>query len=144
MKQLLLMIAAAVAITSAAKTQCLTHVKYTAGKMEVYDSTMTLTESRDAQFEFETTDKGFTAVPEGNMDDALHGTLKKLTCQWDKPFVNGKIIMLCDVDDNHEHIEGATITIEAIDSKITVTMHAPKEYPNRIIRVIVDKYEEIK
>jgi len=139
-----MMAAVTAAFFTQAKAQCLVHVKYIANKMEIYDSTMTLTSTKDdGQFVFETTEKGFTGTHDGNDEEALHGTLKTLTCNWGKPFIDGKIVMVCDVDDNHEHIDGATITIEAIDKKITILMHA-KEYPDRIIKLIIDSYEEVK
>jgi hypothetical protein len=143
MKQTLLLLAALCLISAGLKAQCPAHVKYTASKMEIYDSTMTLTDSKDVVTTFETTDKGFTGSQEGD-EDVLQGTLKSATCDWKEAYVNGKMVMVCDITDPHETIENAMVTIEAVNGKITITMHAKKEYPNRIIRLPVDKYEEVK
>lgn len=143
MKQLLLSLAVLFSISAGVKAQCPVNVKYTAAKMEILDSTMTLQDSKDIVTVFETSEKGFTGTQEGNEDDQLHGALKSAKCDWKEAYVNGKIVMICDITDAHETVENATVTIEAKDGKITIILHA-KEYPNRIIRLPVDKYEEVK
>ncbi len=140
---MLLLAVTLIAVFAQTNAQCLTHVKYTASKMEMLDSTMTSTGTKDASFIFETTEKGFTGTPDGNDDEALQGTLKKLTCDWKQPYINGKIVMVCDVHNSHEDIVDATITIEAVDGKITIILHA-NEYPDKIIKLLIDKYEEVK
>jgi hypothetical protein len=37
----------------------------------------------------------------------------------------------------------ATMTIEAVDGKITIVLNA-KEHAGQLIRLVIDKYEEIK
>ena len=143
MKKLFALLTASVLFFGYTKAQCLTHVKYSASSMQVLDSTMQQVGSKDVSFVMEVTEKGFTATQDGQDDDAFHGTLKKLTCDWKEPYKNGKIIMICDVHTNNEDIVDADITIEAVDGKITITMHA-KEHANEILKLAIDKYDEVK
>ena len=143
MKKILILVAALFIAIISVKAQCPAHVKYTAGKMEMLDSGMNLVDSKDGATVLETTAKGFSAGQEDHEDDSLFGTLKSVTCNWQEPYKNGKITMVCDVHTNHEDLVGVMVTIEAVNGKITIILHA-KEYPDRIIRLPIDKYEEVK
>lgn len=144
MKQLLLLVAITGAVMLQGRAQCLTHVKYYASKMEVLDTTLTLQDTRDEPFSIETRADGFTGIRENEVADSLHGVLQKVTCDWKEPFKNGKITMIADVhSQNGDDLSGATITIEAVEGKINITLRA-KERPERVLRLVVDKYEELK
>lgn len=144
MKQLLLLLAITGAFMVQGRTQCLTHVKYYASKMEILDTTLTLQDTRDEPFTVETRADGFTGIRENDVADSLHGVLKTVTCNWTEPFKNGKITMQCDVhSQNGDDLSDATITIEAVEGKLSIILRA-KERPERVMRLVVDKYEELK
>jgi len=143
MKQLLLLLALTGAFITKGRTQCLTHVKYYASKMEVLDTTLTLLDTKEEPLTFETRADGFTGIRENEVADSLHGTLKTLTCDWKEPFKDGKITMICDVHGGPEDLSNATIIIEAVEGKLTIQLRA-KERPEKVIRLVVDKYEELK
>jgi len=143
MKHLLLIIATCTAFVMHAKTQCLTRVKYSASKMEILDTAMNVLETKEESLTFETNPKGFTGIRVEDESDSLHGVLKSLTCDWKEPFKNGKITMVCDVQGKDHDMQDANITIDAEDGKIIILVRA-KEQPDKIIRLVVDKYEEIK
>lgn len=143
MKQLLLLLALTVAFITKGHAQCLTHVKYYASQMEMLDSSFNHQGTKDEPFTIETRPDGFTGIRENEVEDSLHGVLKNVTCNWGEPFKNGKITMVCDVTSKDEDVGEATITIEAIEGKINITLRA-KERPERILRLVVDKYEELK
>ena len=144
MKQLLLLLALTGAFITNGRAQCLTHVKYYASKMEVLDSTLTLQDTREEPFTIETRADGFAGIRENEVADSLHGVLKNLTCNWTEPFKNGKITMRCDVhSQNGDDLSDATIIIEAVEGKINITLRA-KERPERVLRLVIDKYEEVK
>jgi len=144
MKHLLLLVALTGAFMLQGRAQCLKHVKYYASKMEVLDSTLTLQDTRDEPFTIETRADGFTGIRENDVADSLHGVVKNLTCNWTEPFKNGKITMIADVhSQNGDDLSAATITIEAVEGKISITLRA-KERPERVLRLVVDKYEELK
>jgi hypothetical protein len=143
MKHLLLILLAQAALTAATKAQCLTHVKYYASKMEILDTAMTVVDTKEENFTVETRADGFTGIREADIDDSLHGALKTLTCNWNEPFKNGTIKMVCDVQGRDQDMSGATITIEAKDSHIYIYLHA-QEQPDKTLRLVVDKYEEVK
>lgn len=144
MKHLLLLLTLTVAFMVQGRAQCLTHVKYYASKMQVLDSTLTLQDTREEPFSIETRADGFTGIRENEVADSLHGVLKQVTCNWTEPFKNGKITMRCDVhSQNGDDLSDATITIEAVNGEINVTLRA-KERPERVLRLVIDKYEELK
>jgi hypothetical protein len=142
MKNLLLIIVALFTLLATAKSQCLAHIKYTAAKMEMVDSALNVRESKDVTTVFETTEKGFTATQEGD-DNVFKGTLKSLTCDWKELYKNGKMQLICDIQSNNEDLHDVKITVEASDGKISILLDA-KEHPGELIRLIVDKYEEVK
>ncbi len=142
MKKLPLLLVTLLIVSTAVKAQCPANVKYTSAKMEMYDSTMKLMGSHDVVTVFETNEKGFTATQQGDEEIVLHGDMKSSKCDWQELNVKGKMVMICDITDPHETVENATVTIEAVDGKLTITMKA-KEYADRVMRFVVDKYEPV-
>jgi len=143
MKNILLVITASIAFLMNAKAQCLTHVKYSAGKMEILDTALNVMDAREQPFTFETYAGGFTGIREEELDDSLHGVLKTVACNWKEPFKNGSITMVCDVRGKDQDMQDAQITIEAVEGKINILLRV-KEQPDKVIRLVVDKYEELK
>jgi len=143
MKLLLLTIAASMAFFTQAKTQCLTHVKYTAAKMEILDADMNVTDTKEEPLTFETRAGYFTGIREEEITDSIHGQISNVTCNWKEPFKNGKITIECNITGKDNDMGDATVTIEAVEGKINILISA-KARPGQIIRVVVDKYEEIK
>jgi len=109
--------------------------------MQVLDSTMEVKGSQDVTVILELSDKTLEGVK--NVIDSLHGTVKTVKCDWKEPYKNGKVVMVCDVHTPDEDLLGVTITIEAVDGKLTILLVA-KEHPDELIRLAIDKYEEIK
>lgn len=143
MKHLLATIVVAIAFAASGKAQCLTHVKYSASRMQILDSSLTQQGEKEEPFTITTRSDGFTGIRENEVEDSLHGVLKSIDCSgWKEPFKNGTITMVCDVEGQQETMN-ATITIEAIEGKLTITIRA-KDRPDRILRLAVDKYEELK
>ncbi|HWB25377.1 MAG TPA: hypothetical protein VG738_07845 [Chitinophagaceae bacterium] len=143
MKQLLLMLLVSSAAIINTKAQCLTHVKYSAGKMEILDTALNVLDTKEEGYSVETRADGFTGIREEELDDSLHGVLKSVTCNWKEPFKNGTITMVCDVQGKEQAMSNATITIEAKEGHIYIYLRA-QEQPDKVLRLVVDKYEEIK
>lgn len=143
MKHLLVTILLAIAFAATTKAQCLTHVKYSASRMQILDSSLNQQGEKEEPFTIITRADGFTGIRENEVEDSLHGVLKSIDCSgWKEPFKNGIITMVADIEGKEETVSG-TITIEAIEGKITITMRV-KERPDHILRLVVDKYEELK
>jgi hypothetical protein len=105
------------------------------------DSGMNVKGSQDAPVILVISEKTLEGVK--NDIDSLHGTVKSLKCDWKEPYKNGKVIMVCDIKTPDEDLLDVAITIEAVDGKITILL-ITKEHPDELIRLLVDKYEEIK
>lgn len=143
MKHLLLIVIASTAFILNANAQCLAHVKYSASKMEILDTSLALQDTREEPLTFEVRPDGFTGIRENQVEDSLHGVLKSVTCNWKEPFKNGTITMICDVQGAEHDMQDAQITIEAVEGKLTIYLRV-KEQADKVIRLPIDKYEEVK
>lgn len=133
--------AAALTFGLMAKAQCPAKVVYTVSKIEMLDSGLNVQDTKDVNATFLTSPTGILIHKSENQNDDMTGTISKLTCNWAQPYKNGKVVIISDIHDEHEDLVGITITIEAVNGKITKLMHAV-EYPDKLIRLLVDKYEE--
>jgi hypothetical protein len=109
--------------------------------MEMLDSSLKVMDTRDVNATFETTSTNVYIHKSENEGDTMSGAIHSATCNWSQPYKNGKVIIIGDVQDEHENLKDVTITIEAVEGKITILLHA-QEYPDKLIRLQVDKYEE--
>ncbi len=138
---MLLLAATALIFSLASNAQCATKVLYTISKLEMLDSAMQVTDTKDVTATFATSPSGIFVHKSEKEGDTMAGTIIKATCNWAEPYKNGKVVIVSDIHQTNEDLAGATITIEAINGKITILMHAV-EYPDKLIRLLVDKYEE--
>jgi hypothetical protein len=141
MKKMILLASAAIAFSLTVNAQCPTKVLYTLSKMEMLDSGMHVTDTRDITATLETSATGIFIHKSENEGDTMTGTINKATCDWREPYKNGKVVMICDMHDEHEDLKSATMTIEAVDGKITILLNAV-EHPEMRLRLQVAKYEE--
>lgn len=74
-----------------------------------------------------------------NGSHELDGTVKTYTCNWDKPYQNGKTVITTLIVDGGQSLN-ATITIVGKDGKITLTFEAP-EMPGEKIQLVATKFE---
>ncbi len=142
MKKLILLAASAIVFTLAATAQCPAKVVYKISKLEILDSTMQVTGTKDVTATFETTDTTIFVRRSEDENDTMTGVIHKATCKWDEPFKNGTTTIIGDVNEVNEALKNVTITIAAINGQITILMHAPVEYPNKLIKLYVDSYEQ--
>ena len=141
MKKLILLAASAISFTLAVKAQCPSKVVYTVSKMEILDSTMQVTGTKEVTATFETTDSTVFIKRSENEGDTMAGIIHKATCKWDEPFKNGITTIISDLNEVNEALKNVTISIEGINGKITILLHAV-EYPDKLIKLYVDSYEQ--
>ena len=75
--------------------------------------------------------------------EVMTATVVSTTCEWKDAFKTGKTTLQAKFKDDDGAEKDATITIEGKDGKITCLM-TQKERPDRVIKVVADKFEEQK
>ena len=140
MKKMLILAATALLLSHSTKAQCPEKVVYTVSKLEMLDSALNITDTKEVTATLETTENGILIHKSTNEADTLAGPITKTTCSWIDPYKNGKVVIIADLHDERENLNSATITIEAVNGKITILLRAV-EYPDKLIRLQVDKYE---
>ncbi len=123
------------------KAQCPGKVVYHASKMEMLDSGLNVRDSKEVKATVSTWDTRILVRASEAESDTMGGVIKKTTCNWREPYKNGKTIIIADIQERQDLLKDAVITIEAVDGKITILLHAA-EHPDNLIKLLVDKYED--
>jgi hypothetical protein len=71
----------------------------------------------------------------------MTGAIKSDSCNWKKPFKEGKSVLKATFTREGEDSKNATITIEGKDGKVSFLMEID-EMPDKKIRIVADKFEE--
>ena len=144
MKKSLLILSVLVAFTTTSLfAQCGKTVIWTAPKAEFMDEAGNIQDTKEVNVIIKTTNKEITIVHSDDVNDTLKGTVKEDTCDWKEPFKNGKTILKADLADHGGKYENSTITIEAKESKISISiqMETP-DGKKLVIRIPVESYKE--
>ena len=141
MKKLLLLATALLCLHFFSQAQCQKEVAWTSSKTEFLDGSQNVQDTKPDNVVMTVTKTNVKILPNQNEDDAMSGTIKSVTCDWKEPYKNGSMIIQSELSDAHGDVKNATITISAKDGKITILLEA-KEFPDRKLRLTVDKYEE--
>ena len=141
MKKIVTAIVVCLAITSLSYAQCDKKVTIKASKTEYLgaDSSVERTVDEPSEIVFDKT--SITIVP-GSEEKKMTGTISSYTCNFSKPFKDGKLVLKASLTNSGGESRGISITIESKDGKTTLI--AQPEGRDRIIRVIVDTFEESK
>lgn len=141
MKKLFLSILILSGLGMAAKAQCDKPVRLSSSKTYYLNASYQVQGSKDENVIIDITKTSIAITPDGKPDDILSGTIKEMTCDWKVPFKEGKMVIKSDLIDASGDIKDATITIEGVNGKITLTAEA-KEKPGQILRLEVEKFEQ--
>jgi hypothetical protein len=117
-------------------------VRYISHKTENLDSLKKVQDTRDETVTVEVTKTGISIIPGDNPDEMLAGSFTDISCLWKDAFINGKTIIKTKLVDPHGDGNTATITIEGAAGKITILVEV-KEFPDKKLRLLVDKHEEL-
>ena len=123
------------------QAQCQKEIAWTSSKTEFLDGSQNVQDTKPDHVVMTVTKTNVKILPNQNEDDAMSGTIKSVTCDWKEPYKNGNMVIQSELSDAHGDVKNATITISAKDGKITILLEA-KEFPDRKLRLTVDKYEE--
>jgi len=143
MKKLACAFVALVAFTTIASAQCEKKVLWSAPKADFVDENGSVQDTKNVNVAIYTSKKSIRITHDDDLTDSLYGAIKEFTCDWKQPFKNGKSIIKADLQEKNGEYVNSTITIEATDSKIliTISMIAP-DGRKMIIRVPVEGYKE--
>lgn len=125
----------------AVKAQCDKPVRLNSSKTYYLNASYQVQGSKDENVIIDITKTTIAITPDGKPDDIISGTIKEMTCDWKVPFKEGKMVIKSDLVDASGDTKDATITIEGVNGKLTVTAEA-KEKPGQILRLEIDKFEQ--
>ena len=121
--------------------QCDQKVVWTAPKAEFADSTGNVMETKDVKVVIWTNRKEVKITHSDDETDTLQGLIKEFSCNWQQAFKNGKTVMKLDLTDRNSQMANSIITIEAKESKISVTILAETPDGKKMIKIPVDSYK---
>jgi len=132
-----------IGIHAATNAQCDKNLKITASKTEYLDSTGQVQRTDDENSTIDITGKDIVINP-GSEENIMRGKIKSAVCEWKVPFKEGKTVIKTDLErTGGGEARATTITIEGKDGKVTIIAKAD-DFPNRLIRLSLDKFEETK
>lgn len=143
MKQFILFALAVTAMAFSANAQCDKTLRIKSSRTDYLNAAMEVQGGKDENVVIDITKTLVSITPNGNEDDAMHGKIKEMTCDWKVPFKEGKTIIKTDLEDASGDTKDAVITIEGKDGKITVLAEA-KGMPDRKMKLLVNTFEEAK
>lgn len=143
MQNIILAIALLLFTAFASQAQCDKKVKWHATSRDIIDSEGKVVNTKPATITIETSGKTVSLDMLEYPDQKADGVVKEVTCNWTELFKNGTAVYNAVLTRVNGDTTGATITIEAKDGKITLTINVEKAR-GRIVRMNIDKYEEVK
>src|SRR6188474_3992188 len=123
-------------------SQCDKKMKWNASKAEMYDNNGTLLDTKTGSIIVETDQQKISVVFKESSEAGLEGTIKEKACEWKEAFRNGKTIYHTSVNIDGKTSD-ATFTVEAKDSKTTITL-AIEIMQGKKFLLYIDTYEEVK
>lgn len=119
-------------------SQCDKKIQLTSSKTEYLDAAGNVQRTKDENTVIDINKTEISISPDGQ---TMIGTVKFESCKWTKPFKEGKSILTVTIEDQGGQAKTGTITIEGKDGKVYFIL-APDDNPNKIIRVLIEKFEE--
>jgi len=145
MKKIPIILAVLTAINISVFAQCDKKVAWSASKADFMDEAGNIQDTKNVTVAIYTNKKEIKITHSDDVMDTLQGVIKEFSCDWKQPYKNGKTVMKADLmEKNGEHMN-SIITIEAIESKISISinMEGP-DGKKMVIKIPVDNYKEEK
>ena len=127
--------------TISTKAQCNQKVIIVSSKTNHLNNNKDVQSSVDETTTIEYDQKEISVSP-GN-DQAMHGTIKSVSCEWKTPFKNGKTVLKAALEGQQGQTMNLTITIEGNEGKINFLAEMDENSDEKI-SIVVDKFEEKK
>jgi hypothetical protein len=141
MKKLISFTIALFAIGYAASAQCGSKVSWNAPKADIVDKDGKLVTTLPGKVLVETSQTSILMRHDEEGRDDLKGSVSELKCDWKEPYKNGRITFRTTLEDASGDLKPASVTIEAVNGKITITV-TPDQIEKGKIRIEVDSYKE--
>jgi|SRR6516164_8232907 hypothetical protein len=127
---------------TSAFAQCDQKVIWTAPKAEFADEAGNVQETKDVTVIIRTNRKEIKITHSDDETDTLQGLIKEFNCDWKEAFKTGKTVMKVDLSDRNSQMMNSVVTIEAKDSKISVSILAQApDGTKKLIKIPVDNYK---
>ncbi len=120
--------------------QCGKTTVLSSSKTEYLDGSYAVQRTVEEKSSIEINKSEIIIIP-GNEQSKMTGAIKSDSCNWKKPFREGKSVVKATFTREGEDPKNATITIEGKDGKVSFLMEID-EMPDKKIRIMVDKFEE--
>lgn len=133
MKKLFLLTIAFIAIGLISKAQCDGATKWTCIKMKIIDADGNVQNEMDDNIIVEVSNKNVVVTP-GDETRKMEGSVDEFICKWTTSGKDGKTIIKSKLTDM-EKTRNATITIEGVNGKVTITLEAPEETTKIVLEV---------
>ncbi|HEX4850195.1 MAG TPA: hypothetical protein VFV08_05270 [Puia sp.] len=143
MKRVLLVAVVLAGISFSGKAQCDKKTSWTGAKAEFLDASGNVERALDEKIVFQLSASEIRVVHGGQEDDALTGTVTQTSCNWSEKYKNGKAVLTAKLTEANGGSMDGSVTIEAKDGKITITLQLQGPNGTKIIRVPVDSYKEL-
>ena len=141
MKKLITFTIALFAIGYVANAQCTGKVSWNAAKADMLDKDGNFMGSLPGKVLVQTSQTQILMRHDEQGRDDLTGAVTDLKCEWKEPFKNGKISFRTTLEDASGDLKPSSVTIEAVDGKITITVTADDKEKGKI-RISVDSYKD--
>lgn len=141
MKKFFVLTIAFITVAIISKAQCDGITKWSCTKMKIIDESGNTVHEKDEHVTLEISNKNISVTPEDD-PDKMNGAVSDYTCNWPEPGKNGKTILKSELTSNDGKLRHATVTIEAVNGKITITLEATEE-PTKIVLEVAE-YAAVK
>jgi hypothetical protein len=121
-------------------SQCDKKIRITSTKTEYLDAAGNVQRTKEENTIIEFDNTGISISPDGQI---MKGTVKFESCKWTKPFKEGKSVMAVTINEEGGTSKTGRITIEGKEGKVYFILQ-PDDNPDKIIRVLIENFEEKK
>ena len=131
-------------IVTAAQAQCNKAITWKASKTEYLDASGKVQSTESAPVTINTTTNHIrvTATAPDGAQEIIEGDIKNLQCNWGDAFKNGRMSFTSALTKSSGETKNASVTIEAINGKITVLVELANMKGMKM-RIPIDDYKQV-
>ena len=145
MKKIAFVLAVLMAFNISLFAQCDKKISWSAQKADFMDEAGNIQDTKNVKVMVYTNKKEVMILHGDDVMDTLRGFVKEMTCDWKQPYKNGRMIMKADMSEKNGESLNGSVTIEAIESKITIWLRVESpDGKKMVIKIPVDNYIEEK
>ena len=123
--------------------QCDKNVMITSSKTEYLDANDSVQHTEMESTVINISKSEITITPGEKEERKMHGKINSFTCNWSKPFKEGKSVIKAVFVNRSGETKNATITIEGKGGTVVFLLEAEENEEIRV-KVIAEKFEERK